>query len=76
MNFRKWLYFSLVGLRGQPLGKYYHKYLNEFQASIPPDTTQAMLMRLFQHCKQNVHYYSNIMKKIGGSFEKDSLEYL
>jgi len=76
MNIRKWLLFSLVGLRGQSLGKYYERYLYEFQTGIPPDTSQRSLLNLFQHCEQYVPYYSRIIKEIGASFYDDPIKYL
>lgn len=76
MNWRKRFYFSLVGLRGQPLGKYYEEFVYEYQKGTSPDATQKQLIRLLRHCERNVPYYSKIIKKIGGSYENDPIEYL
>lgn len=76
MNFRKWLYFFLVRLRGQPLGKNYARYLHEYRFGIPSDTTQILLTKLLDHCRQQVPYYSKIMDQIGFPFYDDPIEYL
>jgi phenylacetate-CoA ligase len=76
MNIRKWIYFFFVGLRGQPLGKYYKGFLHEYQTGISPDTTEKFLVKLFQHSEQNVPYYAKLMKNIGSSYRNDPIEYL
>jgi len=76
MNIRKPVYFFLVGLRGQPLGRFYHQYLHEYQTGIPAGTTQRLLAGLLRHCRQNVPYYAKIMRDQPGSFESDPIEYL
>lgn len=76
MNLRKWLYFALVRLRGQPLGAYYERFLRENQNGIPPDTTSKLLTRLLLHCRQAVPYYAEVMRGMGDSFHDDPEEYL
>ena len=76
MNYRKWLLFSIFGIRGIRIGKYYNKYTYEFQNGIAPDTTRKLLAQLLQHCQQNVPYYSKIMDENGVSFNNDPIEYL
>lgn len=76
MNLRKWLYFTLVGLRGQRLGAYYERFLREDQDGIPPDTTKKLLIQLLAHCRQSVPYYMRVMRDLGDSFYDDPEEYL
>jgi len=76
VNLRKWLYFALVGLRGQELGPNYVRYLQEVRNGIPPDTSERLLIKLFDHCKQSVPYYSEVMCGVGYSFTEDPVEYL
>jgi phenylacetate-CoA ligase len=76
MNLRKWLYLTLVGLRGQRLGAYYERFLQEDQDGIPPDTTKKLLIQLLTHCKQSVPYYAEVMRGLGDSFYEDPEEYL
>jgi phenylacetate-CoA ligase len=75
-NLRKTAYFALFALRGQPLGANYERILREDREGIPPDTTKRLLIRLLDHCKANVPYYSNIMQSIGGSYIEEPEEYL
>ena len=76
MNLRKWLYFALVRLRGQPLGTYYEHLLREYRDGIPPDTTRKLLIQLLAHCRQSVPYYAEVMRDLGDSFYEDPEEYL
>jgi phenylacetate-CoA ligase len=76
MNLRQELYFSLVNLRGQPLGRYYHRYLEQYQNGIPADTTRQSLARLLQHCEQAVPYYAEVIRQKGRAFLDDPVEYL
>jgi hypothetical protein len=71
MNLRQEAYFTLVGLRGQPLGHYYRRMVQEDQKGIPPDTTKKLLIQLLTHCRQSVPYYAEIMRNIGDSFQDD-----
>ena len=73
---RKWLYFAMVGLRGQALGAYYEQYLREDRVGISPDTSEELLIKLLNHCKENVPYYSNWIRKLGDSYKKEPFEYL
>jgi phenylacetate-CoA ligase len=76
MNLRKWLYFTLVGSRGQRLGADYERFVQEDQDGIPPDTTKKLLVQLLTHCKQSVPYYAEVMRDLGDSFYEDPEEYL
>lgn len=76
MNTRKWVYLSLLGLRGQPLGKYYRQFFREYQTGKSTEISQRYLEKIFQHCEQYVPYYSNIMQNIEGSYQDDPIEYL
>jgi phenylacetate-CoA ligase len=76
MNLRQELYFFLVNLRGQPLGRYYHRYLEQYQNGIPLDTTRESLARLLQHCEQAVPYYAELIHQKGRDFLEDPVEYL
>jgi phenylacetate-CoA ligase len=76
MNLRKWLYFTLVGLRGQPLGAYYNRFLREAENGIPADTTRRLLVQLLTHCRQSVPYYAQLMRDVGNAFHEDPEEYL
>ena len=76
MNIRKWLYFTQARLRGRKLGVYYERYVREYRAGIPPDTTQKLLIQLLEHCQKSVPYYRQIITKLGSSFYEDPQEYL
>ena len=73
---RKWLYFALMSLRGQPIGAHYQRYVHEDRHGIPPDTTRRQLIRLLSHCQQNVPSYAGLMRTLGGSFQEDPEAYL
>jgi phenylacetate-CoA ligase len=73
---RKWLYFSMVGLRGQTLGFFYERFLREYQHGIPSDTSEKLLIQLFEHCRLSVPYYAEIMGNLGDSFFIDPIKYL
>jgi len=75
-NPRKGLYFTLVGLRGQPLGRYYEQFVREEREGIPPHTTDQLLVRLLQHCQRHVPYYAGAMRSLGDSFHADPVAYL
>jgi phenylacetate-CoA ligase len=76
INFRKWLYFTLLQLRGHPAGALYNRYLKELQKGISADTTKSQLIRLLSHCKESVPYYSRIISEMGDGFLADPEEYL
>ncbi len=76
MNFRKWMYFSLVRLRGQPLGMCYHQYLHEYNIGISPDLHKMLLIKLIEHCKHHVPYYARIIESMGDEFNNNPIEYL
>ena len=76
LNLRKWLYFALVGIRGQALGAYYARLLQEDRNGIPPDTTHKLLIQLLAHCKRSVPYYSKVIHRLGNSFYENPEEYL
>ena len=63
MNLRKWAFFSLLRLRGQPVGEYYNNFLYKYQNGISPDVTRIRLIKLLKHCEQQVPYYSKIIKE-------------
>ena len=73
---RRWLYFTLVGLRGQPLGHYYRRYVREERDGIPADTTRRLLVQLLTHCKHSVPFYAEAMRRAGDSFEEHPEDYL
>jgi phenylacetate-CoA ligase len=75
-NFRKWLYFTLVGLRGQPLGSYYEQFLQEDRNGIPSDISEKLLVKLFDHCERSVPYYAEVMRQTGYSYHENPFEYL
>jgi len=75
-SFRKWLYFTLLALRGQPLGAYYERFVREDQKGISPDTTKELLIRLLDHCQRSVPYYAEVMHRAGNTYHKDPEEYL
>jgi phenylacetate-CoA ligase len=76
MNFRKFLYFSLLRLRGQPEGSYYKRYLHETMNGIPPDTSKRLLVELLAYCRQSVPYYSEVIRDVGDTFYEDPYDYL
>ena len=76
MNPRKAIYFALVRLRGQALGRYYNSFLREYRDGIPPDTTTRLLVDLLTHCKHAVPYYAEVMYNMADSFNEDPKEYL
>ncbi len=76
MNIRKWSFFSLFSLRGQPMGRYYHQFLKEERNGIPADTTKQLLTELLAHCEKHVPYYAELMGSIGRSYDRDPQEYL
>jgi len=76
VNAHKWLYFALVGLRGQRLGAYYERYLREERTGIPCDTTKRLLVQLLAHCRQRVSYYARVIRDPGDSFYGEPEEYL
>jgi phenylacetate-CoA ligase len=49
---------------------------HEVQHGIPENTTREMLIRLFDHCKENVPYYREIILRLGDSYREDPFEYL
>jgi hypothetical protein len=51
LNLRKRIYFSLAGLRGQELGLYYERILQEFENGVSPDTIEGKLAQLLENCK-------------------------
>jgi len=76
MNIRKSFFFSLFSLRGQPMGKYYHQFLEEERNGIPANTTKQLLTDLLAHCKKHVSYYAEVMASIGGDYVRDPQVYL
>jgi hypothetical protein len=76
MNLRKWLYFTLVGSRGQRRGAYYERVFQEDRNGVPRDTTKQLLVQLLAHCRQSVPYYTRVMRDLGDSFYDDPEEYL
>jgi phenylacetate-CoA ligase len=76
MNLRKWLYFNMVGLRGQRLGAHYERFLREDRNGIAPDTTKRLLTQLLAHCRESVPYYARVMRDLGDSYYEDPEEYL
>jgi phenylacetate-CoA ligase len=75
-NVREMLYFAIVGIRGQKLGQNYHRFLKEAQQGVAEDTTRTLLIRMFDHCKENVPYYRDIILKMGDSYRDNPQEYL
>ncbi len=57
MNLRQEIYFTLVALRGQPLGKYYRQIYNETKRGIAPDITKKLLVEMLDHCNNAFLYY-------------------
>src|SRR5690606_15952029 len=76
VNLRKWLYFTLVRMRGQRLGSYYRQMVKAEREGIPPDTTKRLLVELLEHCKQCVPYYSKLIRELGDGFRDDPEAYL
>jgi phenylacetate-CoA ligase len=76
LNAREMLYFAILGVRGQKLGQYYHRFWKEAKQGVPEDTTRSLLIRMFDHCKENVPYYRDIILKMGDSYRDDPEEYL
>jgi phenylacetate-CoA ligase len=76
VNFRQLLYFSIVGIRGQRLGRNYRRFWKEAQEGVPERTTGKLLIGLFDHCRQNVPYYRDIIGQMGDAYREDPLEYL
>jgi len=76
MNVRQLFYFGLTSLRGQPLGRYYHRFLKEERNGIPADTTSKLLTELLVHCGKHVPFYAVVMGSIGGEYVHDPREYL
>jgi phenylacetate-CoA ligase len=76
MNLNGLMYFAVVGLRNQPVGRYYRRFVREDQDGIPPDTTKRLLIRLLEHCRDHVPYYRRIMDRLGESFYDDPETYL
>jgi phenylacetate-CoA ligase len=76
VNLRKSSYFFLVGLRGQPLGAHYERFLHKDREGIPPGTSQRLLVKLLAHCKASVPYYARVMEDMGDSFHEDPEGYL
>ncbi len=75
-NLRKWLYFVLFALRGQPVGDYYRRMLSEVRNGIPADTRTRALMQMLTHCQHHVPYYAQVMDRAGDAFEEDPESYL
>ena len=73
---REWIYFSLVGIRGQALGSYYRHILTEDRSGISRDTSARLLRNLFIHCKESVPYYAKIIQEVGDSYLDDPIDYL
>lgn len=77
MNFRKFIYFSYIRLRGSKIPWYYKQFLRQDQAGLSNgSTTVTLLEELLNHCREKVPYYRNVMKKIGGSFLPDPEQHL
>ena len=76
MNLYGMVYFAVVGLRGQPVGRYYRQFVREDRDGIRPDTTKRLLIRLLEHCRDHVPYYRRIMARLGESFYDDPEAYL
>jgi phenylacetate-CoA ligase len=76
MNWRKFVYFGLVRLRGQRLGTYYRRMVREDRRGIRPDTTRKLLVRLLDHCRRSVPYYAEIIQSLGDNYHEDPFVYL
>jgi phenylacetate-CoA ligase len=75
-NLRAAAYFALFALRGQPVGRYYRRMLQEDRNGIPPNTMATQLTHLLEHCERHVPYYAELMREAGGSYLGDPERYL
>lgn len=76
MNIRKWLYFTLLRVRGERIGTHYDRYIREDRNGISTDTTRKQLIQMLEHCQKNVPYYREIINRLGNNFYEDPEEYL
>ena len=75
-NLREAVYFALFALRGQAVGTYYRRMLQEDRDGVPPGTTSRLLVGLLAHCQRHVPYYAKLMRDAGGSYLEDPEGYL
>lgn len=76
LNVRKFLYVTLFRLRGIEMAGHYQRFLKASQLPDPSITVNPSLVSLLDYCKENVPYYSRIIKERGDSYKNDPLEYL
>jgi len=75
-NLREAAYFALFALRGQAVGRYYRRMLQEERVGIPLSITSTKLAGLLAHCKRHVPYYAELMRDTGESHLEDPEGYL
>ena len=76
MSIRKAAYYGAHRLMGSSLGQVYEAYLIEDSTDVPLDTVERSLVKLLNHCGQNVPYYSDLIARLGGSYQQDPASYL
>jgi phenylacetate-CoA ligase len=76
VNIREWLYFWILSIRGQNTGANYRRFLKETRAGIPADSQRKLLVRLLDHCKQNVPYYRELIRQFGEDYREDPVSYI
>ncbi len=76
MNIRKTAYYGAHRLIGSSLGQVYEAYRRDDSTRVPLDTAERSLIKLLNHCEQNVPYYSNVIATLGGDYQHDPESYL
>ena len=76
MNTRKAAYYSAHRIIGSSLGKIYETYAEEDEKGRPWETVKPSLVKILNHCEQNVPYYSAVMREIGDAYRQEPELYL
>jgi phenylacetate-CoA ligase len=64
INLRGAVYFAYLGMRGSAIPRYYREYLDLDSRGPSPDMSRQFLARLLRHCREQVPYYSGILKDL------------
>ena len=76
MNTKKTAYFSAHRIIGSSLGKIYESYAEEDEQGRPWETVKQSLVKILNHCKQNVPYYSAFIREMDDSYQQEPELYL
>lgn len=76
MVMRKIIYYGAHRIIGSSLGRVYEQILKEDLRRSPQPSADARLIKLLDHCKDNVPYYAEIIAGLGDSYRQDPVRYL